>query len=184
MLSVNFSPFPVLVTERLLLRAFHPEDDQALFSLRSDKKVMKWLDRPLASSVDEMTQFIGRIITDLAENNGITWALTVKENPKLMGTIGYWKLDKGNHRAEIGYMIHPELQGKGLMQEAMTVVIDYGFNEMKLHSIEANVNPGNEASIKLLGRNKFVQEAYFKENYYYDGRFLDSVIYSRLTEKK
>jgi [ribosomal protein S5]-alanine N-acetyltransferase len=181
MLLVNFTPFPVLSTERLLLRAIHPEDDQQLFSIRSDKRVMKFLDRPLAASIDEVREFIGRIITDVSNNNGITWAISVKDEPELIGTIGYWKLDKHNYRAEIGYMIHADWAGKGLMQEAMTAVIDYGFSEMKLHSIEANVNPANEASIKLLERNKFVQEAYFKENYYYDGRFLDSVIYSLLT---
>ena len=134
----------------------------------------------MATSVDEARQLIDRIITDIANNNGITWAITLQDVPQLIGTIGYWKLDKENYRSEIGYMIQPEFQGKGLMQEAMTTVIGYGFSTMKLHSIEANVNPANEASIKLLERNKFVQEAYFKENYYYDGRFLDSVIYSLL----
>jgi ribosomal-protein-alanine N-acetyltransferase len=184
MLAVNFNPFPSLTTERLLLRVIGPQDDQHLFSLRSDKRVMKFLDRPMAKSVDEVSEFIGRIITDLANNNGITWAMSAKDTPELMGTIGYWKLDKANHRAEIGYMMHPDWHGRGLMQEAMAAVIGYGFNTMKLHSIEANVNPANESSIKLLERNKFIQEAYFKENYYYDGRFLDSVIYSRLIEKK
>jgi [ribosomal protein S5]-alanine N-acetyltransferase len=181
MLTVNFNPFPLLHTDRLTLRSFSPIDDEQLFLLRSNKTVMKFLDRPLARSIDDAGELIGRIIADLANNNGITWAITLKDDPKLMGTIGYWHMDKPNYRAEIGYMIHPDLQGKGLMQEAMTKVMDYGFTEMKLHSIEANVNPANEASIKLLERNRFVQEAYFKENYYYDGRFLDSVIYSCLT---
>jgi RimJ/RimL family protein N-acetyltransferase len=67
------------------------------------------------------------------------------------------------------------------MQEAMIIVIDYGFRAMHLHSIEANVNPDNAASIKLLQRNNFVREAYHKENYYFNGKFLDSAIYSLLT---
>jgi [ribosomal protein S5]-alanine N-acetyltransferase len=181
MLIAKFNPFPLLSTQRLLLRVIDPADDQQLFSLRSDQRVMKFLDRPLAVSIDDARELIGRMITDITNDNGITWAITSKDDPKLMGTIGYWRLDKPNYRAEIGYMMHPDWQGKGLMQEAMTAVIDYGFKTMKLHSIEANVNPANEASIKLLEKNKFVQEAYFKENYYYDGKFLDSVIYSLLT---
>ena len=60
----------------------------------------------------------------------------------------------------------------------MKVVLDYGFNTLKIHSLEANVNPGNAASIKLLERNGFVREAYYRENYYYNGHFLDSAIYS------
>jgi ribosomal-protein-alanine N-acetyltransferase len=51
---------------------------------------------------------------------------------------------------------------------------------MKLHSVEADVNPANQPSIKLLERNNFVREAYFKENYFYDGKFLDSAIYTLL----
>jgi ribosomal-protein-alanine N-acetyltransferase len=64
------------------------------------------------------------------------------------------------------------------MQEAMTVVLEYGFNTIKLHSVEANVNPNNTRSIQLLEKNGFVREAYHRENYYYNGHFLDSAIYS------
>jgi ribosomal-protein-alanine N-acetyltransferase len=64
------------------------------------------------------------------------------------------------------------------MTEAMDIVLDYGFNIMQLHSIEANVDPGNIASIKLLEKNGFVKEAHFKENLFFNGKFLDTVIYS------
>jgi ribosomal-protein-alanine N-acetyltransferase len=72
-------------------------------------------------------------------------------------------------------------QGKGIMQEALSAVLNYGFELLKLHSVEANVNPNNVSSIKLLERNGFVREAYFKENYYYNNQFLDTAIYSLLT---
>jgi ribosomal-protein-alanine N-acetyltransferase len=54
---------------------------------------------------------------------------------------------------------------------------------MKLHSIEAHVNPNNIASIKLLEKNGFIREAYFKEDYFYDGKFLDTAVYSLLTSE-
>jgi ribosomal-protein-alanine N-acetyltransferase len=54
---------------------------------------------------------------------------------------------------------------------------------MKLHSVEANVNPANNSSIKLLKKNKFVKEAHYKENYFYDGKFLDSAVYSLLSDQ-
>jgi ribosomal-protein-alanine N-acetyltransferase len=69
------------------------------------------------------------------------------------------------------------------MREAVSEVIKYGFTVMRLHSIEANVNPDNKASIKLLEKNCFAREAYFKENYFYNGKFLDTVIYSLLAPK-
>ena len=64
------------------------------------------------------------------------------------------------------------------MNEAMDIVLDYGINIMQLHSIEANVDPGNTASIKLLEKKGFVKEAHFKENLFYNGKFLDTAIYS------
>ena len=66
------------------------------------------------------------------------------------------------------------------MMEAAKKTIDFGFREMGLHSIEANINPNNLRSTKMLEKCGFVKEAHFRENYYYDGKFLDSVIYSLL----
>ena len=90
----------------------------------------------------------------------------------MIGTIGYWRIVKEHYRAEIGYLIATEQQGKGLMQEAISATLQYGFSEMKLHSVEANVNPNNPASIKLLERNHFIREAYFKENYFSNGKIV------------
>jgi len=152
-----------------------------LFRLRSDKNIMRFIDRPPATSLKDAMDLVRKIDEALISNDAITWAITMKNYEPLVGTIGFWRIMKEHHRAEIGYLLDTELQGKGIMQEAITAVLDYGFSIMKLHSVEANVNPDNTASIKLLERKNFVKEAYFKENYYYNGRFLDSVIYSLLT---
>jgi len=141
---------------------------------------MRFLDRPKAKSPGDAANLIQKISDSLINNDGITWGITLKNSSGLIGTIGFWRIVREHHRAEIGYLLHPSYQGKGLMQEAITATIVYGFNTMKLHSIEANVNPGNAASIKILERNKFNREAYFRENYYYDGKFLDTAIYSLL----
>jgi ribosomal-protein-alanine N-acetyltransferase len=66
------------------------------------------------------------------------------------------------------------------MKEALIKVIDYGFNEMKLHSIEAHINPENAASAAILEATGFVREAYFKEDFFYKGEFSDTAIYSKL----
>lgn len=102
----------------------------------------------------------------------------MKGTTSIIGTIGYWRMQKEHYRVEIGYILYNGYQGKGIVDEALKALIKYGFQTMQLHSIEANVNPANAASMKLLEKNGFVKEAYFKENYYYNGKFLDSVIYS------
>lgn len=74
----------------------------------------------------------------------------------------------------------PEFWGNGFMHESLIKVIDFGFNKLSLHSIEANVNPANVSSITLLEKLKFKREAYFKEDYLFNGKFLDTSIYSLL----
>lgn len=180
MLQLNFIPFPFLDTARLHLRNVVPEDAPEVFFLRSDTRMMQFLDRAPATSIEEAAQFIQNINTLEKAGDAITWAITLKEDPKLQGMICFWNIQKEHYRAEIGYALHPAHQGKGLMQEALTAVLQYGFQMLQFHSAEANVNPNNKASIKLLERSGFVREGYFRENYFYDGKFLDSAIYSLL----
>jgi ribosomal-protein-alanine N-acetyltransferase len=118
-----------------------------------------------------------------AAGKGISWGICFKDANKVIGTIGYVHIDAENFRAEIGYMLHPAYHRQSIMQEALQPVIDFGFNTIMLHSIEANIAPENIASKNILLKNGFVQEAYFKENFYYEGQFLDTVIFSLLKHK-
>ncbi len=182
MLQVSFQPFPELATTRLLLREISKNDVAEVFNLRSSDKIMQFIDRPRATTTEDALGFINTIVNALANNEGITWAVTLKNQPRLIGTIGFWRIEKEHYRAEIGYMLNDLFQRQGIMQEAITAVLQYGFDVMKLHSVEANVNPANNASTKLLEKNNFVLEAHFKENYYYNGKFLDSFVYSLLAK--
>jgi ribosomal-protein-alanine N-acetyltransferase len=181
MLNLNFSPFPVIQTDRLILRELEDGDVNEIFILRSDPRVIKYIDRAPAKSLEEASQFINNIKEAQGRNNSICWAIALKDDPRLIGTVAIWRIDSDHHRGEIGYTLLADYHGRGIMQEALTPVLHYGFHTIRLHSMEANVNPNNTASIKLLERNNFTREAYFKENYYFDGKYLDSVIYSLIS---
>ncbi|MBK5271444.1 MAG: GNAT family N-acetyltransferase [Bacteroidia bacterium] len=178
MLILNFNPFPILYTNRLLLRRVNEHDANELFNIRSDKEIMKYIDRPLAATIEDALQLIQKINDSMIAEDGITWAITLKDTKPLIGTIGFWRMEKEHYRAEIGYILHPAFQGKGLMQEALSAALNYGFQRMKLHSIMGNVNPENSASIKLLERNNFTREGYFKDSNFNNGKFLDTAIYT------
>lgn len=184
MLTVDFNPFPVLETERLTLRAIRETDAGEMFGMRSDERVMRFVGRPLAERVEDAAALIAVMIDWQSKRDAVTWALTLSGDDRLIGTIGFWRMQKENYRAEIGYMLGADFHGRGLMSEALAAVLSYGFDVMKLHSVEANVNPENAASIRILEKNGFVREAYFKENYFFDGRFSDSAIYSLLAPDK
>jgi ribosomal-protein-alanine N-acetyltransferase len=177
---LNFDPFPVLETNRVLLRRIEETDAEEIFQIRSDERIMQFIDRPRAKSIEDARALISRITDDTNKSQGITWAITLKENIKLLGTIGFWRITVEHFRAEIGYMLNFDYQGKGILSEAMPAILQYGFETIGLHSVEAQVKPGNNASIKLLEKNGFVREAYFNENYFFDGKFLDTVVYSVL----
>lgn len=181
MLTINFTSFPTLHTPRLLMREVFPSDAAAVFRMRSDPEVMRYLGKKPMQDISEAEEHVASYIQGFAQNEAVNWAICLKENPELqIGTLGFWRMDKVNHRVEIGYTLSSAYWRKGIMDEAMGVAIEYCFREMNFHSIEANTDPENEGSGKLLEKHGFVQEAYFRENFYFDGQFLDSRIYSKL----
>lgn len=180
MLTINFMPFPILETERLVLRRVTKDDVNEVFALRSNPETMKYIPRPLVKTIDEALEHIAMIDAKIDYNEGINWAITLKDDPKLIGIIGHYRIKPEHFRAEVGYMLLPEFNGKGIISEAVKEVVKYGFNEMKLHSIEANIDPENFGSANVLQKCGFVKEAHLKENEFYEGRFLDTVIYSIL----
>jgi len=141
---------------------------------------MEHISRPLAKSVEDAESFIRKITKGINQNQLVYWGITLKVDDSLIGTVCLWNISTENHRAELGYELMPEFQGQGLMQEALTRVIDYAFKTLRFHTLEANVNPDNKKSVKLLEKNDFAREAYFKENYFYEGEFLDTLIYSKI----
>jgi ribosomal-protein-alanine N-acetyltransferase len=136
----------------------------------------------LVKTNEEALEHIAMIDAKIESNEGINWAITLKGSTKLIGLIGHYRIKPEHYRAEIGYMLLPEFNGKGIVSEAVQEVVNYGFDVMKLHSIEAIIDPLNDASAKVLEKNGFVKEAHLRENEFYEGRFLDTVIYSLLNK--
>ena len=175
-----FEKFPVLESERLLLRRFEESDAERLYELRSNPKVMQYMDSYPEPNVNAIKFKIQEMNLSYDMRLGINWAIILKDTQKMIGYFGIWKLDKDNCRGEVGYSLDPEFWGNGYMSEAFHLVIPFGFHEMHLHSFEGNVNPYNENSIRILEKHGFRKEAYFRENYFFDGNFLDSMIFSLL----
>lgn len=180
MLEFKFQPFPILETKRMILRKLGKEDMNEIFILRTDPEVIKYIDRTPPTEVKEIEDFLIRTDADTSNNIGITWGMQLHGENKIIGYLSFWRTIPENHRAEIGYALMKEYWQKGFMTEAIDAILNYGFSEMKLHSVEANINPLNIASMKILKQFQFVQEAHFKEDYYFEGNFLDSVIFSLL----
>jgi ribosomal-protein-alanine N-acetyltransferase len=162
----DFTPFPVLKTERLTLRQLINNDDKEIFALRSDDNVNKYLDRKPGKSIDEAKDFIRNINENIQRNDSVYWAITLNGTDKLIGTICLFDFSNNNLKAEIGYELLPAFQGKGIMQEATSKVIEYGIQHIGLNSIEAYTHSENQSSIRLL------EKLNFKRHGAGDGKFI------------
>jgi [ribosomal protein S5]-alanine N-acetyltransferase len=156
LLYINFTPFPVITTQRLILRKLSIKDAEEIMLLRSDERVNKFIDRPKSIDLNEAKKFIEKIENGINNNEWVYWAITLKGNDALIGTICLWNILVEKDTAEIGYELYPNFQEKRLMQEAIKKIIDYGFNKMGLKIITAFTHPGNYKSTNLLLKNNFL----------------------------
>lgn len=153
---MDFSPFPVLVTKRLILRQLNDSDDLSIYSLRSDENVNKCIERPILSSIREAKKFIEKINSGINQGQWVYWALCQKDQPDLIGTICLWNFSVDKTIAEVGYEQKPDFQGHGFMNEALQCILAYGFGTIGLIKIEAYTHIDNLNSTRLLERNHFL----------------------------
>ena len=151
MLNGTFTPFPILTTERLTLRQLVINDEQEIFTLRSDSEINKYLDRQISNTIDDARDFINKI----TRSDSLYWAITLSDKNVLIGTICLFGFSDENYKCEIGYELLTNFQGQGIMKEAVEKVIDYAFNTIKVKKIEAFMHRDNLSSIKLLEKFSF-----------------------------
>jgi len=180
MVQTIFQPFPELETERLILRRPLPSDAEEMFRYRSDPQLMRYIPHRLAGKLEEVQETLVTVNNLIDTGKGLNWALTLKDDPTIIGMAGYVRIIEDHYRAEVGYMLHTPHHGKGLVSEAVRAILDFGYREMKLHSVEAVVNTENEASKRVLERMGFSKDALFRDYLCHAGRFSDAHVYSIL----
>lgn len=171
MLELNFKTFPLLETARLSLRQTDLGDANAMFAMRSSAEVMRYIPVPLVTTRAEAEDYINALAERMENKECINWSIALKETGEMIGTIGFYRMKLAHYRAEVGYMLLPDFQGKGYMPEALNCLIDFGFQTMGLHSIEAVIDSENRGSQKVLEKCDFIKEGHFKENEFFNGKF-------------
>jgi ribosomal-protein-alanine N-acetyltransferase len=184
-LTTAFATFPVLETERFLLRAVTLDDVATMFRIMSDPQVTRYFGMLPMATPAEAQERVQMIQTAFQEQTGVRWAIADRANGQLIGTCGFWRLIKPHDRAEIGYELAQAWWGQGVMTEALAAMLQFGFTRMGLHSVEAQIHPANSGSRRVLEKLGFVQEGYFRENYLdkVEARFTDTAVYSLLKER-
>lgn len=156
--TLKFTPFPVLTTERLVLKRITEDDWNEILFLRSDPTVNRYIERPperQTRSQEDALRFIKEIQSNVENNHSLAWGITLKDAPNIIGSICLWNFSADKSITEVGYDLRPEFHGKGIMGEALERVLEYGFIELKVEQIEAFTHRDNMASKKLLTTHGF-----------------------------
>lgn len=185
-LRIRFSDFiqMELQTSRLLLRKLEINDAEAFFAYRSDAETNQyqgWI--PYA--IEDCRFFIKNKVAKEFNTPG-TWyqfAIILKENGALIGDIGVHFLDEDGFQAEIGCTIAKLYHKNGFANEALGEVINCLFHTFGKHRITASVDPANHASIRMIEKLGFRKEAHFKESIFWNGKWVDDVIYALLRKE-
>jgi len=166
--------FPELQTDRLLLREIVQADAPAIFAIHSDADNLRWFGADPLIELAQAEQLIDVFSSwRLLPNPGTRWAIETRSDRKLIGTCGLFKWNRNWRSCTIGYELARPDQGLGFMREALLAMLSYGFAEMQLNRISAEVHPKNAASIRTLHALGFVEEGHLREAGFWAGEFHD-----------
>ena len=175
--------FKERITERLYLRPVRITDAEAMYDYGHRPEVASLAGFPVNQSVEECQQFIQMDLDKMDEAvRKRIYAICLKGQDRLMGTVSFAKEIKPDI-LEIGYVLHPDLWGQGLMPEAVAALVDFGFTELELHKIEIAVYDHNPQSQRVAEKLGFQLEARLRKRKKIDGYYRDKLIFGLLREE-
>ena len=170
--------FPILETERLILREIEKEDAADLFAYFSNAELMRYYGQEAFSSIEQVETIIGHFSESFRNHRGLRWGMQIKGTSRLIGTLGLNNLVLSHKRAEIGYEIHPDYWRAGYASEAVRKVVSYALEEIQLNRLGAMIYLENEASNKLAQKLGFQHEGILRKYYEQNGKAFDINVYS------
>ena len=167
---------PALQTPRLTLRSLQPSDVADVFAVFSDPMVMRYWDGTVMTTLKDAMNYIDHIHHGFRRRELFQWGIADRQTNAVLGTCTLTHFSTNHERAEIGFAIRQERWGQGLGSEAVAAVVAFAFDALKLHRIEADVDPRNERSLRVLERLGFRREGHLRERYYINGERQDAVM--------
>lgn len=172
--------FPTMETTRLVLRQLSTDDAVILYQYWTDSAVTEHLTLEPFKALEEAVAMI-ELLNGLPEKNqGIRWAITRKTDGQVLGTCGFHNFKPEHQRVEMGYELGQQYWKQGIMTEALTAILNYGFTNMGYNRVEAFVNVGNDKSEGILKKLSFKLDGTLREYEFARGKFIDQYCYSLL----
>jgi ribosomal-protein-alanine N-acetyltransferase len=180
----DFTYFPHLDTDRLILDEIVEDDLDSVMALFGDPQVTRYNDVETFRDTRDARWLLKFLRARFDEHVGLRWAIRLKTDPeRLIGTAGYNVWNRHNACGEIGYDLLPAYWNQGLTTEAVRAVVCFGFEQMQLNRVEADVSLGNDASVRVLQKLGFTEEGTLRQRGFWKGRYHDLRFFSLLREE-
>jgi len=179
-MAFDWSQLVTITTPRLNLRTVRLEDVDDFYDVYSNPEVMRYWSTPPLVNREAASKLISEIHEGFNQRQLLKWAVALRADDKLIGSVTIFHPDFTHRRAEIGYALGRPYWRQGYMQETLKAVINYAFAELNFHRLEADVDPRNDASVRTLERLGFQREGYLRERWQVNGEIQDAFFYGLL----
>lgn len=166
-----FTKMPTLRTERLVLRPMKTSDAYDMYEYACREDVTEYLLWSPHQSVGQTYEYLAYVEGRYAKGEFYDWAVTLADSGKMIGTAGFTKIQGDHNSAEIGYVLNPEYHRLGLGLEAADKVVEFGFDKLSLHRIEARFMKGNDASLHVMEKLGMTFEGYARDSMLVKGEY-------------
>jgi len=180
---IDVDRLPTLETPRIRLRELAEGDIDALFALFTDPQMMRYWSRTAMTERDEAVAHLAQVRAHHAGKSAFEWGIERREDARLLGTCTLFHLDRQNMRAEIGFCLRSDFWKQGFMSEALAALFGFAFGTLKLRRLEADVDPNNENSLRILARLGFRQEGLLRERWSVGGGIQDTAFLGLLARE-
>jgi RimJ/RimL family protein N-acetyltransferase len=180
MTDTTFPPVPDLDGDAIRLRALGEQDADALFALHSDPRVMRYWSFPPWTGRAQAVEHIARLARERQEMEFYPWVATLPGSQEAIGTCSLFGVHREHGRGVIGYALRPEFWGRGHASAMLALALGFAFGPLDLNRIEADIDPDNVASCRLVERAGFRREGYLRERWRVGGGVQDTALYGLL----
>ena len=177
---MHWQDLPTLTTTRLSLRRIRDEDVDDFYAVYSDPKVMRYWSTPPLPNLEAAAKLIREIHAGIERRELLKWAIALRTNDRLIGSVTLFHPDFTHRRVEIGYALAHAHWRMGYMGETLEAIINFAFADLNMHRIEADVDPRNTASVRTVERLGFQQEGYLRQRWQVNGEIQDALFFGLL----
>ena len=151
----GLNSFPILKTERLILRELSMEDGPDIFEMQSNPIMCEHNDTLPETQLEGSLKYIEKMVSGFRDEKWISWGIELASTGKVIGTICIWNFSEDKGEAELGYGLTPDYHGKGFMGDALNAVANFCFHALEMRMLDAYTEENNAPSIALLKRAGF-----------------------------